>query len=380
MCFIIVDNPTELNPADIIQCIGLSFSEQKVLSISDFTDSPNTVEDEYPLMIISKTIKNPKQFRLFGIPVDELHIGLDSADKILAVFVRLENKDLVKKMEKAIGDEYVASAITPGDVEVPPSTYLWDYKEKCVSLKLYTNLRMFITKILPNDGLVIFSNCEPSSYMDIASQTAEADEPGFKNPEIQKQKEEFLQLAYTFYPKGISYQDELYGMTPQFLNLYETLRKHDYLDEKWHQLLNVLQQRFECWDIGFTDPIKRDYRTAIVLKTPKPHGIVVNVSKLIPYYCFYTELAPGSKPGRRLGDFIFKNFSPSDQEIVDWVSEQIQLHFQGYKEFPAALPLVRFKDVEFEDRGVLLSMDEQYPSYFESMTLFNAFFSSNMFY
>jgi hypothetical protein len=127
--------------------------------------------------------------------------------------------------------------------------------------------------------------------------------------------------------------------------------------------------------------IKRGYRIAIVLETPKPHNIVVNVSKLIPYYCFYTELAPGSKPNGRLGDFIFKNFIPSDQEIINWVTEQIQLYFEGYKEFPPALPFVRLEDVEFEDRGFLFSsIEEEYRSHFEAMTLFNAFFSSNMFY
>lgn len=376
----IVYTPIDLNPADLIQCVGQSFNEQKAFSVSDFIDPPGTIEDKYPLTIISKTIKDPKQFTLFGVPVGELHIGLDSTDKILAVFVRLDNQDLVKKMEKAIGDEYLAGGVTPEGVDAPPSTYWWDYKGKCISLRLYANQRMFITEIPPDEGLLTFFNCDPSSYMDIASQKAEADEPGFSNPEILKQKNEFLQLAYTFYPKGISDQDELYGMTPQFRNLYQTLQKHDYLDEKWQQFLNVLEQRFKCRDIGFTDPIKRDYRIAIVLKTPKPHNIVVNVSKLIPYYCFYTELAQGNKPNGRLGDFIFKDFIPSDQEIINWISEQIQFHFEGYKEFPPALPLVRIKDVEFEERGVLLSVDEQYPSHFESITLFNAFFSSNMFY
>ncbi|MGB8193232.1 MAG: hypothetical protein WCF67_14985 [Chitinophagaceae bacterium] len=380
LVFNTVGKPAELNPADLIQCVGQSFNQQKIFAVSDFTEPPVTIEDEYPLMIISKTIKNPKQFRLFGIPLDELHIGLDSTNKILAVFVRLKNKGLVKKKEKAIGDEYMAMSVTPADVEAPPSTYWWDYKGQCVSLRLYANQRMFITERLPDEGFVTFFNCDPNSYMDIHVQTAEADEPGFTNPEVQQQKNEFLQLAYSFYPKGISDQDEIYGMTPQFRKLYETLQKNDYLDEKWQQLLNILQQRFECREIGIPNPIRRGYWIAIVLKIPKPHSIVVNVSKLIPYYCFYTQLPRKNKPAGRLGDFIFKDFIPSDQEIVNWVSEQIQLHFEGYKELPPALPLVRFKDVEFEDNGVLQSVDELYPSHFESMTLFNAFFSSNMFY
>src|SRR5215213_10305924 len=77
----------ELNPADLIQCVGQSFHKQKAFAVSDFTD-PVIKEDDYSPMIISKTIKFPKKFRLFGIPLDELNIALDSADKILAVFVR----------------------------------------------------------------------------------------------------------------------------------------------------------------------------------------------------------------------------------------------------------------------------------------------------
>jgi hypothetical protein len=370
---------TELNPADLIQCVGQSFYEQKAFAVSDFTD-PVAREDDYSLMIISKTIKFPKKFRLFGVPLDELNIALDSSDKILAVFVRLENQDLVKKMEKEIGDEYVAVGVTPEGVEAPPSTYGWDYKGKCVSLKLFANQRLFIREIPPDDGLVIFFNCDHRSYMDFPTGIAEADEQAFNNSEVLKQKSEFLQLAYSFYPKGIDDQDELYGATPQFRHLYKTLQKNDYLDEKWQQLLSILQQRLKCSEIGIPDPIKRGYRIAIFLETPKPHNIVVNVSKLISRYVFYTELPSESKTYGRRSNFIFKNFAPPDQEIVDWVSEQIKLYFDGYTQFPPELPLVKFKDVRFEDNGVLAIDDEKYPNQFTSMTLFNAFFSSNMFY
>lgn len=380
MTFITPDNPIDLNPADLILCIGQSFHNQNTFSVSDFTDSPGEVKDEYEPRIISKTTKNPKQFTLFGLSVDEIHIGLDSSDKILAIYVRLENQDLVKKMEKAIGDEYVAVGVTPEGLEAPPSTYWWDYKGQCVSLKLYANQRMFIREIPAYDGLVTFFNCDPRSYMDLLDLTAEADKPGFNDPEILQQKNDFLQLAYSFYPKGMSDQGELYGMTPQFRKLYQTLQKNDYMDQKWQQLLDILQQRFKCRDIGIADPIKRDYRIAIVLETPRPHNIVVNISKLIPYYCLYTELAPGSKSGGRLSGYIFKNFISSDQEIIDWISEQIHLYFDGYTQFPPELPLVKFKDVVFEDRGVLAILDDEFPGQFESMTLFNAFFSSDMFY
>ena len=170
-----VDNPTELNPADLIQCIGQSFNEQKAFSVIQFIDAPDTVKEEFLSKIVSKTIKNPEQFLLFGIRVDEIHIGLDSADKIVAIYVRLKNQDLVKKMEKAIGDEYMAMSVLPENVEAPPSKYWWDYKGNCVHLLLLANQRMFITEQLPDDGLITFYNCDPDSYWGVPKN--ESNEP-----------------------------------------------------------------------------------------------------------------------------------------------------------------------------------------------------------
>lgn len=365
-----IDSRTVLNPEDIIGCIGQPFNKQTLFSVPDCTASSEEVKEEYFARIISKSLTNSKQFSLFGIPIDELHIGLDSSDKILAVYVRLKNEDLVKKMEQAIGEEYMGISI--GAENAPPSSYYWDFKGKCVSLLLYANRTMFVTKRGPDDGLVTFSGCGMDHYIKIETQNAEADEPGFNNAEILKQKQYFLDLAYSFYPKGISDLDEIYGLTPQYRKMYETLRKNDTLDKKWEQLIDTLQQRYKCTELGYIDPIMRGYRIGIVLQTPKPHTIVVNISKLIPYYCFYTGTD-------RLGFYAFDNFSKEDQEIVNWVTEQIHRHFEGYSEFPPALPLVKFDNVSFEDRGYI-HVENEDRSFLEPMRLFNAFFSSNIFY
>jgi hypothetical protein len=378
--FYMPHNSTPLDAADLIECVSQSFNSQNLFPLHSFTEPSEKDREEYAPSILSKTLKNPRQYTLFDIPADEIHLALDSNQKITAVFIRLDNQDLVKKMEKAIGDEYIASGSALGEDEVIPHYYQWDYKGGCASLMLRAyGMMRYIPKIVRDDGLVTFFKGDPTTYMDFGIQTAEADEPNFTDTVVLKQKNEFLKLAYSFYPKGLSDQDELYGMTPQFRNLYQTLQRNEYLDEKWQQLLHVLQQRFECWEVGIPDPIMRGYRIAIVLKTPKPHYIVVNVSKLLPYYCFYTQSA---REGLRISQrryFTFDNFIPSDQGVVDWVSKQIQLHFEGYTEFPSALPLVAIEDVEFEERG-FLSSKEEYRAYFQSMTLFNAFFSSNMFY
>ena len=196
---------------------------------------------------------------------------------------------------------------------------------------------------------------------------------------MKNDENDFLKLAYRYYPKGISDEDiTLYQKTPEFQQLTESLRERKYLDDKWQKLLNGLQERFECLDIGVPDRIIRGYRIAIVLSSPKPHYIVVNISKLIPYYCYYTKSEREDLRFSEPGYLTFSDFISSDQEIINWISEQIQFHFEGYKEFPPQLPFVTIEDVKFDERGILLSNKSQL--YFTPMTLFNAFFSTNIFY
>ena len=165
MTSILVDKPTELNPADLIQCVGQSFNEQKAFPMQVFREPLQSELDKYKYsrMIFSKTVEKPGQFSLFGIPADEIYIAIDSAQTILAVFVVVDNNDLVKKMTAVFGEDYVAVALSNGE-EALPSSYLWDYKGKCVTLKLLAYQRVFVTTVRPDNGFVVFFNCEPSSY------------------------------------------------------------------------------------------------------------------------------------------------------------------------------------------------------------------------
>lgn len=192
-------------------------------------------------------------------------------------------------------------------------------------------------------------------------------------------KDYFLGLAYSLYPHGISDEDaEIYRQTIEFSKMMQLLHEHKYLDSKWYSFLEALQKRFQCIDIGIPDQLIRGYRIAIVLAHPKQHYIVVNISKLVPYYCFYTKSELDNVTFNQPGYFIFSNFIKSDQEVVSWVSAQIKIYFDGYEEFPGTLPLVQLENVQFDECGILLS--DKYRLYPKPMTLFNAFFSTNMFY
>lgn len=130
------DQKQALNPADIITLIGEPFPHQKVFQLEDFSLPSTADAEEYFPILINKTLQKPERFSLFTIPINELYMKVDEHNTLVAIFIKLDNEDLVKKMEKAIGDEYMASGTGFSDEPITESHFLWDYKNGCVSLTL----------------------------------------------------------------------------------------------------------------------------------------------------------------------------------------------------------------------------------------------------
>jgi hypothetical protein len=153
-------HPKELNIADLFQCIGVHFDRQKVFDTSAVIDASALDKEKRFPILVEKIVKKPQQYSLFGIPADEIYFALDSQKITVGVFVRLDNQNLVEKMASAIPGRYSAAG-SDGD----PFYYLWDYHDGCVALELTKNQIQFIPKIVRDDGLVIFFNCDAWSYM-----------------------------------------------------------------------------------------------------------------------------------------------------------------------------------------------------------------------
>lgn len=153
-------NPRELNIADLLQCVGVHFDQQKVFDTSTVVNASSHDKEKYFPVLVEKLIKNPQQYSLFGIPADEIYFALDSQQTTVGVFIGLDNQDLITKMAKAIPDEYIAAGLNE-----EPSYYLWEYKGGCVALELVKHQTQFIPKIVRDDGLVVFFNCNIVSYM-----------------------------------------------------------------------------------------------------------------------------------------------------------------------------------------------------------------------
>lgn len=189
----------------------------------------------------------------------------------------------------------------------------------------------------------------------------------------------FIKTAYDYFPKGISDEDPIYLNTPEHRHLLKILKEREPLDKKWRMLLRELKADFHCEFIGVSDRIPRGYRIAIVSEKSGRHYVVVNVSKLIPFYCFYTRSRLEEVKASQSGFLTFSDFNPEDQEIINLLRKKIQAYFDGYTEFPSHLVRTEIKDVEYEDKGELDASEFKRTNP-EPMTLFTAFFSTNIFY
>lgn len=189
----------------------------------------------------------------------------------------------------------------------------------------------------------------------------------------------FINTAYTYFPKGVSDEDENYASTPEHRHLIKTLNQNQHLDKNWKALLKELKKDCVCQFIGVPDRIERGFRIAIIVAKPERHYVVINISKLTPYYCFYTKSGQENVTVSEPGFLTFSDFASQDREVINKASEKIKTFFEGYKEFPSNLIHIELKDVEYEDKGELVAnlFKRSNPI---PMTLFRAFFSTNIFY
>lgn len=157
----------ELHPSELMEVVGKKMSDQKILLPADLMESSPADAATYFPYLITKTLKNAQRFTLFGLAVKEMHVLLDEENRAVAFFIVLPNEDLLNRMASGIGNEYLASGVSVGSEPVPESHYYWDYKKGCISLELKANKLQFKPKLVTDEGLVIFNNCNPLSYITV---------------------------------------------------------------------------------------------------------------------------------------------------------------------------------------------------------------------
>jgi hypothetical protein len=164
------DTAKDLSAERLIECIGQPIMTQIVFLESDLIPSSNKDKEEYFPLMIDYTLSQPNRFSIFGVIIDELHLKVDKDKKIVAIFAKLDNQHLVEKMEKIVGEEYMASGVSVGNEPAANSYFNWDYNGKCVVLNLNAHKVQFKPKIVRDYGLVIFNNCDLLSYISVPTQ------------------------------------------------------------------------------------------------------------------------------------------------------------------------------------------------------------------
>lgn len=123
--FSMTDSIRELNPSDLMQCLGQSAHSIKLFATDKMGPAANDDIERYFPRKITLSVKNPGRFVIFGITVEEVHLKVSESDIMEAVFVQLDNQELVKKLTKLAGEDYIASGGSPGE-DTSFSYYSWD--------------------------------------------------------------------------------------------------------------------------------------------------------------------------------------------------------------------------------------------------------------
>lgn len=158
--FFMKNNPKELQIADLMKCVGAHFDKQMVFDTSAIAGASSNDRERLFPVLVEKIVKYPQQYSLFGIPADEIYFALDSQQTTVGVFIRLDNQDLLAKIKNAIPGGYTGAGM--GD---ELSSYLWDYRNGCIGLELTKHQMQFVPRIVRDDGLIVFFNCDHWSYM-----------------------------------------------------------------------------------------------------------------------------------------------------------------------------------------------------------------------
>ncbi|HYE54490.1 MAG TPA: hypothetical protein VD996_06585 [Chitinophagaceae bacterium] len=118
------------------------------------------------------TVIRPSQFTFLGLEVQELHLRVDSTQKVAAVYVVVENKDVAEKLNKKIGHYTSAMGFNISDDD-PPSIYSWKYNKRCLNMKLHAYSMRAQVEPMPNTAFIIFNNCNARSYFQIPPESPE---------------------------------------------------------------------------------------------------------------------------------------------------------------------------------------------------------------
>lgn len=193
------------------------------------------------------------------------------------------------------------------------------------------------------------------------------------------EKETLIQQAYTLFPKGLNDDDRnVYENTKEFMHLRQVLNESREMDTSWNLLLQSLSKDgFKLEEIGFQEKPPRVYRIAVRKNGMTSPKVVINISRIIPFFSVYAlEETYDLKEFRY--PVLFENFSENDIPVIAKIMETISYHFKGFKLFPVDFINVEVKDIQYGELGMV--DQNPYGIDYNPMTLFNVYFSNFIFF
>ncbi|WP_165806660.1 hypothetical protein [Chitinophaga parva] len=195
--------------------------------------------------------------------------------------------------------------------------------------------------------------------------------------------DELTNLAYRYYPLGISDTEDAYFLTEQF-KLHNA--RLDEFKEKYERGFSDLlsgitaNTRIRCEDISGL--YYHDMCVKARLWRDKPVAVrilVLYISFAIPFYVLYESVDRFA--GFTITDFHERSYiseigTPENVEIAKLIEAKIPVYFPGIERLPTAVRDAPVDNVQFDGVGRILGMEGPGSV---PMTIFNCFFSNQYF-
>lgn len=126
--------------------------------------------------------------------------------------------------------------------------------------------------------------------------------------------QQIITKAYSFYPKGISFEldNELYKDTIENQRLHKVLAESGILNSFLSKFISELNKANIIYqEIGPGISLQRCFQLAFISDSAEPTYLVLCISKIAPFYCFYSfpSLVFDSN---KTAYFFTENFKRSD--------------------------------------------------------------------
>jgi len=193
-------------------------------------------------------------------------------------------------------------------------------------------------------------------------------------------KQQIISRAYSFYPKGISFEleKELYYNSIENQRLRKAINESSDLNSLFSSFISQLAKiKIPFYEIGPGVNLQRCFQLAFISDSSEPTYLVLCISKITSLYCFYSIQSLEFISGRT--SYVFtEKYKIADLNTMQLLKSLLNTSFPGYQLIIPEYLNLELPNVEYEDFGQVNS--ESFPVLYSKMTIFTAFFNKFIFY